>query len=116
MLYETERQKLASNLSVPGPAQGEVWRDVLSSALLPPPTHKKVINLTKMKQGGESTSRYVTLRHVTSGSRQVKQNPGKYQTGHLATIRRARNQLMESLNVKYGHVLDHEIPKATKRN
>ena len=67
MLYETERQKLASNPSFPGwpgPAQGEVWRDVLSSALLPPPTHKKVMNLTKMKQGGESTSRYVTLRQA----------------------------------------------------
>ena len=65
MLYETERQKLSSNLSLPGwprPAQGEVWRDVLSYP-------QKGDKLDKNEAGrGEA-------RHVTSGSRQVKQNP-----------------------------------------
>ena len=77
------------------------------------PPHKKVINLTKMKQqGGESASPHVTLRHVTSGSRQVKQNPWKYQTGHPATIRRVRNQLKERLNVQYSHMA--KAPKAAQ--
>ena len=71
MSYETERQKLASNPSLPGwprPAQGEVWRDVLSSP-------QKGDKLDKNEAGrGER----VTLRHVTSSyvrQRQVKQNP-----------------------------------------
>ena len=64
MLYETERQKLASNPSFPGwprPAQGEVWRDVLSSP-------QKGDKLDKNEAGrGEArhlTSRYVTLRQA----------------------------------------------------
>ena len=108
MLYETERQKLSSNPSLPGwprPAQGEVWRDVLSSP-------QKGDKLDKNEAGrGER----VTLRHVTSSyvrQRQVKQNPWKYQTGHPATIRRVRNQLKERLNVQYSHMAN--APKAAQ--
>ena len=67
MLYEIERQKLASNLNFPGwprTAQGEVWRGVLSYP-------QKGDKLDKNEAGrGEA-------RHLTSGRRQVKTKPLK---------------------------------------
>ena len=70
MLYETERQKMASNPSFPGwprPAQGEVWRDVLSYPQKGDKLDKNEAGRGERVTSRHLTSRYVTLRQAASG-------------------------------------------------
>ena len=75
MLYETERQKMASNSSVPGVAGARTRRGVERCPLLRTAAASNTQKGDELDKNEAGRGEHVTLRHVTSGSRQVKQNP-----------------------------------------